>query len=76
MGVEAEDAGVPAIVVASERMDDDPDWRPLAPGELLIADGPQAQSLYPFDEPARPLLKTDLRDREASSQAPRHGDAA
>ena len=76
MGVEAEDAGIPAIVIASTRMDDDPDWRLLAPGELLIADGPQAKSLYPFDEPARPLLASDLRDREASSQAPLHGNAS
>jgi predicted glutamine amidotransferase len=28
-------AGTPAVVVASERMDEDPGWRLLAPGELL-----------------------------------------
>src|SRR5262245_39682583 len=39
----------PAYVVASERMDDDPDWRLLAPGELLIIDGLTATSLFPFD---------------------------
>jgi predicted glutamine amidotransferase len=73
ISIEAEDAGVPAIVIASERMDADLDWRPLAPGELLVADGSRAMSMFPFDEPARPLHREDLHGREASSQAPRHG---
>jgi hypothetical protein len=30
-------------------------------------------SMFPFDEPARPLHREDLHGREASSQAPRHG---
>ncbi|ATL68241.1 class II glutamine amidotransferase [Nocardia terpenica] len=30
--------GYPAVVVASERMDEDPGWRNLAPGELLHVD--------------------------------------
>lgn len=61
---------VPAYVVASERMDDDPDWRPLAPGELLIIDGLEATSLFPLDEPKRRLREADLSLREVSSQEP------
>ncbi len=37
-----------AHVLASERMDDDPGWRLLAPGELLVVDGSEAHSLFPF----------------------------
>ncbi|MFI6522145.1 class II glutamine amidotransferase [Spirillospora sp. NPDC050679] len=58
----------PAYVIASERMDDDPDWRPMAPGELLIVDGLTATSLFPFDPPAHPLTAADLSVKEATSQ--------
>ncbi|WP_067469783.1 class II glutamine amidotransferase [Actinomadura macra] len=58
----------PACVVASERMDDDPGWRLLAPGELLLVDGLTATSLFPFDEPAHPLTPADLSATESSSQ--------
>ncbi|GAA2413053.1 class II glutamine amidotransferase [Actinomadura vinacea] len=58
----------PAYVVASERMDDDPDWRPLRPGELLVVDGLEATSLFPFEAPAHPLTAADLSAVEASSQ--------
>jgi predicted glutamine amidotransferase len=57
----------PVVVVASERMDDDPGWRKVAPGELLHVDedltvhseiafpGPPAQmiDLHHIDEHAR-----------------------
>ncbi|MFC9977642.1 class II glutamine amidotransferase [Spirillospora sp. NPDC127200] len=58
----------PAYVIASERMDDDPDWRPMAPGELLIVDGLTAASRFPFDPPAHPLTAADLSPKEATSQ--------
>ena len=55
----------PVVVVASERMDDDPGWREVSPGELLHVDedlavhseiafpGPPAQmiDLHHPDEP-------------------------
>jgi predicted glutamine amidotransferase len=63
---------VPAYVVASEPMDDDPDWRLLAPGELLVIDGLTATSVFPFAEPRHRLTEKDLSGREASSQDPRH----
>ncbi|MGK5558495.1 class II glutamine amidotransferase, partial [Actinomadura kijaniata] len=47
LDVAADDGATPAYVVASERMDDDPDWRLLAPGELLVIDGLTATSLFP-----------------------------
>lgn len=58
----------PAVVIASERMDDDPGWRLLAPGELLILDGLQATSAFPFDAPAHPLTVADLSPAESTSQ--------
>ena len=60
----------PAVVVATEPMDDDPGWRELAQGELLhvgsdldvtittVVDGP----------PAHPLTVAELTGRAASSQ--------
>lgn len=59
---------VPSYVVASERMDDDPEWRLLDPGELLVIDGLTATSLFPFEEPEFPLRHADLSLHEVSSQ--------
>jgi glutamine amidotransferase len=62
----------PAVIVASEPMDEDPGWRLLSSGELVhvgahldvrsesVIDGP----------PARPLTLTDLGPRAAASQHP------
>ncbi|WP_067796708.1 class II glutamine amidotransferase [Actinomadura formosensis] len=58
----------PAVVLASERMDDDPAWRLLAPGELLTVDGLEASSSFPFDEPAHPVTLADLSPVESTSQ--------
>ncbi|QXJ26053.1 class II glutamine amidotransferase [Actinomadura graeca] len=58
----------PACVVASERMDDDPGWRLLDPGELLVVDGLAVESRFPFDEPAHPLTPAELSAAESSSQ--------
>jgi glutamine amidotransferase len=71
MDVECVDGGrrTPAYVIASERMDEDPGWRLLRSGELLVVDGLKATSLFPFDAPAHPLTAADLSAAEASSQA-------
>ncbi|MGI5169205.1 class II glutamine amidotransferase [Spirillospora sp. CA-253888] len=68
LDVSADGDRTPAYVIASERMDDDPDWRPMAPGELLIVDGLTATSSFPFDPPAHPLTAADLSLTEATSQ--------
>ncbi|WP_338742887.1 class II glutamine amidotransferase [Actinomadura luteofluorescens] len=59
----------PACVLASERLDDDPGWRLLDAGELLLVDGMEASSLFPFDAPAHPLTAADLSEAESTSQA-------
>lgn len=65
-------AGQPAVVVASERMDDNPMWRPLEPGELLhVAPGPAATGRVVLpDPPAHRLTLGDLRPDAAASQRP------
>jgi len=60
----------PAGQVVRREFDDDPDWRLLAPGELLVADGVKCSSLFPFDEPAKPLRMQDLTSNEATAQEP------
>nr|BFE36259.1 class II glutamine amidotransferase [Actinomadura rugatobispora] len=64
----AADRPVPAVVIASEPMDDHAGWRPLAPGELLVVDGLEETSLFPFPPLRRPLTRADLSLREAASQ--------
>ncbi|MFB4312357.1 class II glutamine amidotransferase [Actinomadura sp. GTD37] len=59
---------VPAVVLASEPMDDHPGWRPLDPGELLVVDGLAETSLFPFEPPRHPLRRSELTTREAASQ--------
>lgn len=59
----------PAYVIASEPMNDDPEWRLLAPGELLVVEGLDAASIFPFDPPAHPVRAEDLSAAEAVSQA-------
>ncbi|MFF4989382.1 class II glutamine amidotransferase [Streptosporangium saharense] len=61
---------VPALVVASERMDDDPGWRLLEPGEL-VHNGPDlglVRTMLLPDPPAHPLTLADLRPDAAASQ--------
>ncbi|MGY0231573.1 class II glutamine amidotransferase [Longispora urticae] len=70
LSIDAGSSEVPAYVIASERMDHDPDWRLLEPGELLVIDGLEATSLFPFDEPAHRLTRADLHPEEAASQIP------
>ncbi|MFI1168842.1 class II glutamine amidotransferase [Streptomyces sp. NPDC020801] len=63
-------AGHPSVVVASERMDDNPHWRLMAPGELLHVDrhlDVTSRVVLP-DAPAHPLALADLRPDAAASQ--------
>jgi glutamine amidotransferase len=64
-------ASLPAVVVASERMDEDGGWRELEPGELLHVDGDlQATTTLLLDRPpAHQLTLADLDPRAAKSQA-------
>jgi predicted glutamine amidotransferase len=61
-----------AVVVATERMDDDPGWSPLASGELLHVDAELrvTRTRVLAAPPAHPLTLADLGARAAASQAP------
>jgi predicted glutamine amidotransferase len=65
-------AHLPSVVVATERMDEDPGWRALEPGELLHVDGDlNVTSTRAVDRaPAHRLTLADLDPRAAKSQAP------
>jgi predicted glutamine amidotransferase len=65
-------AELPAVVVASERMDEDAGWRSLDSGELLHVDGSlNLTSMRALDRPpAHPLTLADLDRHAAASQAP------
>jgi predicted glutamine amidotransferase len=65
-------AGCPAVVIASEPMDDDPGWRPLESGELVHVDaGLNVASRRVLDAPPRhQLTLADLDPRARSSQQP------
>jgi predicted glutamine amidotransferase len=60
----------PSVVVATERMDDDPGWRPLRSGELLpVAGDLTTKSQQIIDvPPAHPLSLADLGEQAAASQ--------
>lgn len=59
----------PAVVVASERMDDDPGWRLLAPGELLhVGVDLRASSSTPLPPPEHQLKASQLDAAAAASQ--------
>lgn len=63
-------AHAPAVVIASERMDDNPDWRLMEPGELLhVEPGLHTTSrMVLHDPPAHLLTLSDLRPEAAASQ--------
>jgi predicted glutamine amidotransferase len=67
----------PAVIVASEPMDEDPGWRKLAPGELLhVAGDLGVVSRIVLDSaPAKPLTLDDLAPRAAAAQAAPPGAA-
>lgn len=60
----------PAVVVATEPMDDDPGWRPLRGGELMHVDGELGVSRRQVLDapPAHPLTLADLDAHAAASQ--------
>jgi predicted glutamine amidotransferase len=62
----------PSVVIASERMDDDPGWRLLDPGELLhVSSALAIGSSTPFPAgPAHLLTVSDLDPAAAASQHP------
>lgn len=65
-------ATVPAVIVASERMDEDPGWRAITPGHLVHV-GPdlRVRSNALLHEPPRhPLTLSDLDPNAAASQRP------
>ena len=61
----------PAVVVASEPMDEDPGWRALQSGELLHVSGELGVRIERVLDvaPAHPLTLADLDPRAAASQA-------
>ena len=65
-------AGCPAVVIATEKMDGDPGWTPLASGELLhvSADLEITRTRVIDEPPAHPLTLADLGVTAAASQAP------
>jgi predicted glutamine amidotransferase len=62
----------PAVIVATERMDEDPTWSPLASGELLhVGADLQVTRRRVLDAPpAHPLTLADLGAKAAASQSP------
>jgi glutamine amidotransferase len=62
----------PSVVIASERMDNDPGWRLLDPGELLhVSSTLEIERSAPFPvEPAHLLNVSDLDPAAAASQHP------
>jgi predicted glutamine amidotransferase len=62
----------PAVVVATEPMDDDPGWRELGPGELLHVDADLGVHIERIldSPPAHLLTLADLDPRAAASQHP------
>jgi predicted glutamine amidotransferase len=71
-------AAAPAVVVASERMDENPDWRRLSPGELLHVGGDLAveSEIVLHEPPAHLLTLSDLSPRAAASQHPAGSERA
>jgi predicted glutamine amidotransferase len=65
-------ADQPSVIIASERMDDDPGWRLLGPGELLhVSSTLGISSSAPFaPEPAHLLRVSQLDAQTAASQHP------
>jgi predicted glutamine amidotransferase len=65
-------AEAPAVIIASEPMDEHPDWRKLAAGELIHVDGDlNVHSATVVTEPPAQLLRLqDLDPRAALAQQP------
>ena len=68
-------ANQPSVVIASERMDDDPGWRLLDPGELLhVGSTLEIESSAPF--PARPAHLLNVSDLDPAAAASQHPETA
>jgi predicted glutamine amidotransferase len=68
-------AGHPSVIIASERMDDDPGWRLLAPGELVhVSTDLSIATSSPF--PATPTHLLRLADLEPGVAAAQHPEDA
>lgn len=64
-------AAQPSVVVASERLDDDPGWRSLQSGEVLrINPDISLTASFPLPELRHRLTLDDLEPRAAASQQP------
>ncbi|MEO7196013.1 MAG: class II glutamine amidotransferase [Pseudonocardiaceae bacterium] len=64
-------ATTPAVVIASERMDEDPEWRSLSPGELIHVDRHlQVHSTIAVEHPPTHQLTLDDLGHGAASQKP------
>ena len=63
----------PSVVFATERMDDDPAWRPIASGELVHVDADLeiSRRLIMDAAPRHPLTLAELTGHAAASQQPR-----
>jgi glutamine amidotransferase len=66
-----EGATRPLVILASERMDSDPGWRPMKPGELVHIDDSLRVSAHELlhDAPMHPLTIDDLSPHAKASQA-------
>ncbi|MFH5877485.1 class II glutamine amidotransferase [Arthrobacter sp. NA-172] len=60
------------VLIATEPMDDNPAWNPLAAGALVhVGPGLEVATSYPFPEaPSHPLTLADLSPSAAASQKP------
>ncbi|WP_341395392.1 class II glutamine amidotransferase [Arthrobacter sp. G119Y2] len=61
-----------AVLLATERMDDNPNWRLMDPGEILhVTPALEVKSSHPLPpSPRHRLTLADLDERAASSQSP------
>ncbi len=68
----AELANRPAVIVATEEMDEDAGWRAFESGQLLHVDAKLAATVTTIIDrpPAHPLTLADLDPRAAASQSP------
>lgn len=62
---------LPAVIVASEEMDEDPGWRPLQSGELLHVDSNLHTTVHRVIDrpPAHQLTLAELEPKAAASQS-------
>ena len=66
------EGGRPAVLLATEKMDENPNWRPMDSGEVLhVSSALEVERSFPLpDRPSHPLTLADLDARAAASQHP------